>query len=320
MKLAESNQHSFQDVTQSFLEYIHFERGLSENTYLAYSSDLNSLNDYFTLKEIDWRLMDQKMIFDYLFFSSENKNLAKRSQARSMAVIKAFYKYAHQEKIIECNDIKGVRSPKHQRSLPKPIRPIDIETLLEDQTNAAQHINQRDQAMWELMYSAGLRISELLSLNITDVLDQSCESMISIHESVVVQGKGKKDRTVFIGKEAQKALTFYLKDRSLFFPRGANISQKALFLNAKGKPLSRRGAHYTLKKRLLSLGLPQNYSAHSLRHSFATDLLNDGANLRHIQEMLGHENISTTQNYTHIAKEKLREVFWRAHPHARETE
>ena len=123
---------------------------------------------------------------------------------------------------------------------------------------------------------------------------------------------------VFIGKEAQKALTGYLKDRSLFFPRGANIFEKALFLNAKGKPLSRRGAHYTFKKRLFSLGLPQNYSTHSLRHSFAADLLNDGADLRHIQEMLGHASISTTQNYTHVAKEKLREAFWKAHPHARE--
>ena len=321
MKQSDPFQHSFQSATHSFFEWVRFERGFSENTYIAYSSGLDSFHDYLTLKKIDWRFINKRVIIEYLFILSEEKKLTKRSQARALAVIKALYKYAHQEGMIKQNTIKGIKSPKYSRSLPKPIRSVDMETFLEGTTNITQHIDKRDQAMWELMYSTGLRISELLSLNVADVVDQSSETNIEIYDSIVVKGKGNKERSVFIGKKARSALTQYLKHKSLFCAKKISTSKssphQALFLNAKGKPLSRRGAHYTLKKRLLLLGLPQNYSAHALRHSFATDLLNDGADLRHIQEMLGHINISTTQNYTQVAKEKIREVFWKAHPHAR---
>ncbi len=311
------SKHSFYQISHSFLEYLTSERGFSQNTYIAYRSDLSGFGNYLEIEIIDWRLVNEKIIFSYLFSLSENKNLTRRSQARVLTVIKVFYKYCYQNKIILKNLVKGVRAPKYSRNLPRPIKPIDMEVLLESQANVPSHIYKRDQAMWELMYSSGLRISELLKLQIIDILEQSSENHINILDYIIVKGKGGKSRAIFIGKEAKIALIDYLLSRHLLFSKEAANSERSLFLNARGKPLSRRGAHYIFKKRLHLLGLPQNYSIHSFRHSFATDLLNGGADLRHVQEMLGHKSISTTQNYTHVAKEKLREAFWKGHPHAK---
>ena len=313
----------FDRASEKFLEYIHFERAFSANTRLAYKADLKNFSKYLGSKGINWRSIDSKQVFDYLFFLSAEKNIGRRSQARVIAVIKSFYKYCHREEMIRENPMAGFRAPRYQRGLPRPIKPIEMETFLEAPLKKPEHIVKRDRAMWELMYSSGLRISELLSLQVASVLDgphappPTRAEGLDILEHIAVKGKGGKSRVVFIGQEARASLADYLLSRHLFFRKKTMNSEKALFLNASGKPLSRRGAHYTIKQRLALLGLPENYSTHSLRHSFATDLLNSGADLRHVQEMLGHENVSTTQNYTHVAKEKIRDAFWKAHPHAR---
>ena len=189
-----------------------------------------------------------------------------------------------------------------------------LEDSLDEKSKTTSYTQARDVALWETMYSSGLRISEILSLRPRDILESASDEGIQIRDSVSVMGKGGKTRVVFIGGKAQDALKKYLVFRGELQKQAKT---EALFLNARGGALTRRGANYILKKRLLRLNLPHNYSSHSLRHSFATDLLNHGADLRHIQEMLGHASISTTQHYTHVAVEKLKSVFWKAHPHAR---
>ena len=190
---------------------------------------------------------------------------------------------------------------------------LNSELCTEDSKNKKLEI--RDIALWELAYSGGLRISEILGLNISNILelDDDLKSQI-IAKQIKIKGKGNKERMVFINTSSQKALKRYIDIRIQF----TNIpSETALFLNIRGTRLTRRGALFILKNRLNNLNLSTKYKPHSFRHSFATDLLNNGAEIRHIQEMLGHSSISTTQNYAHVAIDKLKETFMKCHPHAR---
>ena len=255
---------------------------------------------------------------------SQEKNIGKVSQARATSVLKSFYRFCEMQKIIEENPFKGLRAPRYKKGLPKPIKAVELEILLEgtsdERSKTSSYIETRDIALWEAMYSSGLRISEILSLEPEHIIESGIGSEnFQIKDSIRVLGKGNKNRVVFIGSKAKAALKKYLilRYRLQRCQKQSQGRVNALFLNTKGGALTRRGANYILKKRLQRLELPRNYSSHSLRHSFATDLLNSGADLRHIQEMLGHSSISTTQNYTHVAIEKLQDIFWKAHPHAK---
>lgn len=168
----------------------------------------------------------------------------------------------------------------------------------------------RDKALWETIYSSGMRISEALSLRL------ELFSPEHIPDEIKVRGKGGKDRVVYLGAASRQALAEYLPFRADVLYR-VKKTTTALFINFKGTPLTRRGAYYLIKKRVEALGLDHRITPHSLRHSFATDLLNAGADIRHVQEMLGHASVSTTQNYTLVAKERLFDVYRKAHPHGR---
>ena len=286
---------------------------------MAYSSDLKIWELHVNTNRLDWNLFDAKDFYDHLYTLSKVRNLHKRSQARAASVLKSFYQFCEEQKIINENPIRGLRAPKYRRTLPKPIKSVEMRSLLEDslheKSRTTSYTQARDVALWETMYSSGLRVSEILSLRLRDILESDPDQEdIQIKDSIPVTGKGGKTRVVFIGSKAQGALKKYLVFR---VDLQKQTKTEALFLNARGGALTRRGANYVLKKRLLGLELPHNYSSHSIRHSFATDLLNNGADLRHIQEMLGHSSISTTQHYTHVAVEKLKAVFWRSHPHAK---
>ena len=307
-------------VMDSFLESLHI-RGLSENTIDAYSSDLLHLVHFIEKHNLPWLTIDKKNITSFLVYLHKEKQPSKRSRARCISVLRSFYHYCVKEKILDYNPFKLTKAPKYSKTLPKVIPPNQMRMLLEeniynDNDLIKKDLEIRDIALWELMYSSGMRVSEILGLNVESILDIG-DDLVSkkIYDTIKITGKGKKDRTVFIGSEAKKALQNYLNIRTTLLPL-TKIENHALFLNARGERLSRRGALYLLKNRLSQLELPTKYKVHSIRHAFATDLLNNGAEIRNIQEMLGHKSISTTQNYSHLATDKLQETFRKCHPHA----
>ncbi|HRP70319.1 MAG TPA: tyrosine-type recombinase/integrase, partial [Turneriella sp.] len=230
---------------------------------------------------------------------TREKVLERRSQARKLSALKTFYNFLEKRSLIAKNPTRTLKAARYKRLLPRPLRPIELERLLDDPVDDEEHFTgMRDKALWETIYSSGMRISEALSLSVTPF------SFSVIPDEITVTGKGSKDRVVYFGKCARQAITEYLPLRSAVLSRLKKQSD-ALFLNFKATPLTRRGAHYLIQKRARALGLATRVTPHTLRHSFATDLLNEGANIRHVQEMLGHASVSTTQNYTHVAKERL---------------
>ena len=185
--------------------------------------------------------------------------------------------------------------------------------LLEDSTKQNPFIQIRDKFLLEFLYSTGCRISEILLLNVFDIFDGS-----NVIEDIIVQGKGQKQRVVFMTQGAKDSFCEYFQFRKKYFSnQNQNILEEPLFINLRGKRLTRRGSSYILQKRKEHLNLQSSLTLHSFRHSFATDILNEGVDIRKVQELLGHTSVSTTQNYTHIAKDRLFEIFRNSHPHAK---
>ncbi len=219
-----------------------------------------------------------------------------------MSALRSFLDYFQRQEILPNNVARQVRAPKVRRPLPD-VLPIDhVFALLN--TNAAEPLEVRDQAILELFYAAGIRVSELVALDLRDVDLPS--------GTLRVLGKGKRERQVFFGRTAQQALQAYLDIRQPQDP-----SDPALFLNHRGRRLSTRGVQLLVKKHCEQTGLPPSTSPHTLRHAFATHLLDNGADLRSIQELLGHQQLSTTQQYTHVSTARLFEVYDQSHPRAR---
>lgn len=293
------------ELLDRFLDETASLRRLSPNTVEAYGNDLAQWNEFLSQDGLDWKNVTQTEVYDFLSFEWKEKNTTRSTQARKLAALKQFYRFATREGEMEKNPLESIFSPKVKKPLPHPLRPGEMETLLEGDTGQSAFLQARDKALCELMYSTGLRVSELLSLKCDDIMTAG-----SVATELKVTGKGKKDRFVFIGEAAKTAIEEYLQLR-------ASYKHTALFLNGRGGPLTRRGVNYILKKRSALLDLSSEHSAHSLRHSFATDMLNMGADIRTVQEMLGHASISTTQNYTRVAKDRIRDTFRRCHPHSR---
>ena len=304
-----SNSYNIESAADDFLAYLKNVRSYSPHTLDAYGNDLRQWLEFTDKLKVEWSSITNKDVNNFLAgFANSASN---RTRARKIAGLKSFYRFCERCQLIESNPIKNYRPPRYKRSLPKPIRAIEMEKVLDDDSGQDRQLQLRDRALCELMYSSGLRISELLSLQVHQVADITLGEIVP---ELKVTGKGKKDRVVFLGQSAQEALSQYLVVRASLAKVSAGDQ---LFINLRGGPLSRRGANYILKQRQRMLGLHSDFSAHSLRHSFATDLINNGADIRHVQEMLGHSSISTTQNYVHVAKERMRETFWRSHPHAK---
>lgn len=295
----------------AFLHFLEDERGLAENTRLAYQSDLKQWLHFVEREGLTADEITGEDIYGFLgSLEHRNESLERRSQARKLSAIKAFYRYLEKRSLIEKNPARNLRAARYQRLLPRPLRQLELETLVEYKSEEEKFTATRDCALWEVLYSSGMRISEALALLVSPFMGEE------IPDEIKVTGKGKKDRIVFLGDPARKAIAKYLPFRADTLYR-TQRQCSALFINFKGTPLTRRGAHYLLRQRVRALGLDARITPHSLRHSFATDLLNDGADIRHVQEMLGHASVSTTQNYTQVAKERLFEVYRKAHPHGR---
>lgn len=288
------------ELIAEFLAWLSVEKGLSENTVLSYGYDLEAYRRF--IEEdlfVDISRMRRTDILDYLF-TLQDRDLSSRSIARHLVAIKQFHRYLRRENHLDKDCSSNLDGFKILKMLPQVITPLEVEKLLA-QPNLRDPRGARDAALLELMYSAGLRISEVISLKRDDVLADT--------GFLKCRGKGGKERLIPIGEVAINKLTTYLE----YHP---DPHSEWLFLTRLGRPFSRKGAWKMIREHIRDAGITKHVTPHTLRHSFATHLLAGGANLRSIQEMLGHADISTTQVYTHVTSERLRDTHHRCHPRA----
>ncbi len=290
----------FDRYVEKFIRYLEIERNASKHTLVNYSIDLKSLSEF--LKDEPIEKVDYVVLRRYLASLKELK-LSKVSIARKIASIRSFFKFLFREGIIKNNPASSLSTPKRDKHLPKFLDEKEIVLLLES-PGKEDESGLRDAAILETLYSTGIRVSELVGLNIVSV-DQ-------IGGVIKVLGKGKKERIVPIGDRALQAIRDYLKKRRL----AGGKDDRALFFNKNGGRLTDRSVRRIINKYILKTSIQQKISPHTLRHSFATHLLDHGADLRSVQELLGHANLSTTQIYTHITTERLKSAYEKTHPRA----
>ncbi len=296
---------------QNFFKELEHKSNSSQHTLRAYKIDLNQFLLFMNSENCP-RLEDVNHLFLRKFLAFlRNQEYSKRTIARKLASLRSFYKFLCQREIVEYNPAKAVRTPRHEKKLPCFLNINEIESLL-NSPGGKTPSELRDKAILETLYSSGIRVSELVGLNNEDV-DLSARV-------IKVRGKGKKERLAPIGSFAINALQLYMnaKAQSLLSPpfNKGGEGEFPLFLNKYGGRLTTRSIARILEKYLKIAGLHQDASPHSLRHSFATHLLDKGADLRAVQELLGHAHLSTTQIYTHVTTERLKQVYNNAHPRA----
>ena len=291
-----------------FLDYLTFERNVSPNTVTAYRDDLESFvgflcNDYLTLArdQLDLGRIDHLAIRAYLAHLARRR-LSRSSSARHLSALRTFFRYLVREGVVPANPARTVATPKREKHLPAVMQPADIAVLLE-QPEPSAPLGARDLAWLELLYASGLRISELVGIDVDDLELRS--RLVKVH------GKGSKERIVPFGSKAEAALRAWLAVRGTV---STDAEEQAVFVNHRGGRITTRSVRRLFDRYLRSAALRAGISPHTLRHSFATHLLNAGADLRSIQELLGHASLSTTQKYTHLNDWQLIEVYRKAHP------
>ncbi len=292
-----------------FLKYLESEKGYSPQTLRAYRNDLAQFHDFlcaqWKVKEIEPRNVDHIAIRDFLG-SLHSRELRKSTAGRKIATLRSFFKFLHQERYIESNPAKLVATPRKEKQIPRVLH-VDEATSLVTAPAGDSPLAMRDRAILELLYATGMRVSELTTLDRND---------IDLSERFVrVLGKGRKERIIPFGTKAEAAVRNYLKVRAQI-ARG-RLQPEALFVNKNGTRLTSRSVGRLVEKYIREMALKLKISPHTLRHSAATHLLNAGADLRVIQELLGHASLSTTQKYTHVSIEQLQAVYRRAHPKAK---
>ncbi|MDA9591667.1 site-specific tyrosine recombinase XerD [Pelagibacteraceae bacterium] len=290
----------------NFLEMIVIERGLSKNTATSYKNDLDQLNEFCKKKSLNIIKLDEKNLEDYLS-KFINQGYEKTSLARKISTYNQFFDFLIEEKLIADNPIKNIKQPKLDSKLPFIISVEDIQSLISNSKKDKSNLGIRLNCMIEIMYASGIRVSELVTMTLA--------SLYQDKDFIIISGKGNKERLIPISKDTQNTINNYLKIRKFFFSKNKEV--KWLFPSKQSK-----GGHITRQRfsQLLSL-LADNadlkikkISPHKLRHAFASHLLANGADLRSLQQMLGHEDISTTQIYTHILDERLKQIVKDKHP------
>lgn len=293
-----------------FLVFLAVEKGASANTIAAYKNDLQQLADFIGSRASSdgWRSLSRSDIQDFILNLKE-RGYTETSVARKVAAVRSYFAFLAAEGSISSNPTEGLSSPRVGKTLPKAISPNEVDELLEQPARRSTPEAKRDRAMLELLYATGMRVTELVSLDMENLnLDPRSPFVRCI-------GKGAKERSIPIHDHALEALNGYLEDGRPMMVR--NNVEPALFVNRRGERLTRQGFWLILKGYAKSANLGDGVTPHTLRHSFATHMLRGGMPLRNVQEMLGHANISTTQVYTHLTSDHVREVYERAHPRAR---
>lgn len=293
------------NIIEEFLHFIMIEKGLSENTIAAYRRDLKQYNEYMILQKVgSIDNIDRLLIGNYLA-TLKDDNKSQKTIARQVASIRGFHQFALREKYAVKDPTVMIEPPKVAVHLPDVLSVEEVDHLLTSPDTSKLH-GKRDVAMLELLYATGMRVSELINLDVSQV------NLMMGFVSVI--GKGDKERIVPLGSTSIRVLEDYLKTT-----RPKMIKKErtdSLFLNFHGRRLTRQGFWKILKQLKIDAGITKHLTPHTLRHSFATHLLENGADLRAVQEMLGHADISTTQLYTHISKKQIRDVYKNTHPRA----
>ena len=282
---------------RSFLNYLLVDKGLSKNTVKAYEADISSFFRWLINKDLEYKNLQEEHINQYISFLFQKK-MKSSSVNRKISSIKSFYIFLVKRNFIKNSPLNDVVTPKQEKYLPESMSEDEVDKLL-NSPNVANKIENRDKAMIEMLYATGMRISELVNLKMTDVDMKRCV--------VKVFGKGSKERLVPFGETALDSLKAYLNER-------VQSSSKEIFLSNRGKKMTRVAFWQRVKIYLVRENLKNSISPHTLRHAFATHLLNRGADLRSVQLLLGHSDLSTTQIYTHIAKQRLSDVLKKHHP------
>jgi integrase/recombinase XerC len=323
-------------LIQQFLDYLRYERRFSEHTAKCYGADLQQYEEFIAGRHehepdhasmhmdhfnsdgpatavasqaavsIDQLLLkaDINEARAYLALLNEN-NYSKATIARKLATLRSFYKFLVKTNHIASNPLSAIRTPKQDKKLPRFLEYEEVKKLLETPP-MDNWLGARDRAILETLYSTGIRVSELVALNMDDI--------DFLGEVIHIRGKGKKERIAPISSSALQSIQHYMEFRNKRAQNNNNFESKVLFVNKHGRRLSTRSVRRKMDKYLKMAGLDPNISPHTLRHSFATHMLNNGADLRSVQELLGHQSLSTTQVYTHLTTKKLKEVYDRAHP------
>jgi integrase/recombinase XerC len=326
-------------IVQKFLDYLKFERRFSEHTAKCYGADLTQFGEFLSGGHddssggtemisseghagpatavatkvdvnIDQLLLSAQTdhIRSYMAYLNE-KQYSKATIARKLATLRSFYKFLVKRNHIGSNPVVVIRTPKQEKKLPKFLEYEEVKRLL-NTPPVNTWLGARDRAIMETLYSTGIRVSELVALNMDDI--------DFLGEVVHIRGKGKKERIAPIGSSALQVIQHYMEYRNKRAQNNSNFDTKVLFVNKHGRRLSTRSVRRKMDKYLKMAGLDPSISPHTLRHSFATHMLNNGADLRSVQELLGHQSLSTTQVYTHLTTSKLKEAYDNAHPRSDE--
>lgn len=286
-----------------FLNYLRYERNASSHTIASYRGDLRQLADYLEERKVPLQNIDNFILRGFLAKLHERKN-KKSTIARKLASVRSFLQFCLKRRWLEDNPARVVATPKQEKHVPSFLSEEEMSRFLDLPQRSDRVLDSRDKALLELLYATGIRVGELVGMNVEDV--NFAERLI------IVRGKGKKERLLPFGKKAEESLRAYIPQRALI--NKGRIEEEPLFLNYRGQRLSARSVERIVDKTIRRAALRRKISPHSLRHSFASHLLSRGADLRVIQELLGHESLATTQKYTHIDLRQLLNVYRKSHP------
>ena len=288
-------------ILSKFLEYLEYQKEYSSNTLKAYETDILQFLNFLKKGKIrSFKEVEYRVFLDFISSLKSDERYTEKSIARKVASIKAFFKFLYSRRLIKNNPALLLYTPKVPEKLPDFLSEEEVVKIIESPQGKSWQV-LRDRAILELLYSTGIRVGELVSLTLKDIN--------FVDETIKVKGKGKKERIVPVGTPAMKALIEYIE-------RKPYSRVDAVFLNKYGKTLTERSVERLVDKYSKKAGIGKKVTPHTFRHSFATHMLNRGADLRTVQELLGHERITTTQIYTHLTLEKLREFYNKAHPRA----
>ncbi|MGR3774740.1 tyrosine recombinase XerC [Bacillus paramycoides] len=294
-------------LLQLFVGYLQIERNYSKYTIASYQNDLEHFVQFMEREGIS-SFLDVTYADVRLYLTTlHDEKLARKSVARKVSSLRSLYRFLMREGYQKDNPFALASLPKKELSIPKFLYAEELEELFEV-SDTETPLGQRNQALLELMYATGIRVSECVNLQLTDI-----DFAVG---TILVMGKGKKQRYIPFGSYAQDALITYIGNGRKQLAQKTEEQSHRVFLNAKGKPLTDQGVRYVLNELIKKASLTMRINPHMLRHTFATHMLDEGADLRTVQELLGHENLSTTQIYTHVSKERLRSVYMKHHPRA----
>jgi integrase/recombinase XerC len=294
---------------EGFLNHLRIEKSASPLTIISYRTDLTQFLDFLaecnelTREEIPNQALNHKSVREYLA-SLQDDGLSRSTMARKLASLRSFVKYLCRENVLAGNPIAAVATPRQEKKLPRFLYPVEVEVLL-NAPDISRPVGKRDRAILETLYCSGVRVSELTGMDLADFDPDE--------DFTRVKGKGNKERLVPIGSRAREALQVYIKLARPCLLKNRQPND-ALFLNQYGSRLSPRSIRNLINKYVEKAALNQKVSPHTLRHSFATHLLNAGADLRSVQELLGHVKLSTTQIYTHLTRDDIQRIFNKSHP------